>query len=249
MADTATPTLEDERVVRVSVLTRILQRPEHRRVPRRGRRVRALLGHGERCQLGDGAGIGARGSNDGRLRRDRRRRRRAADDRRRVRPLGRRDDRQRRPDDRAPRRPRLDWNIWPAIVVVLLFAADDRLPQRLHWSSRPACRASSSRSATFFVLQGSISAPRSRSPGSVSIGNIDAAPGYESARKLFASLVWARARASASPSSGGSASRRSATWVLARTRFGNWIFGVGRRRERRTQRRRPRGADEDQRCS
>ena len=44
---------------------------------------------------------------------------------------------------------------------------------------------------------------------------------------------------SGSPCCGGSSSPRSATWVLTRTRVGNWIFGVGGDAERRPQRRRP----------
>jgi simple sugar transport system permease protein len=79
--------------------------------------------------------------------------------------------------------------------------------------------------ATFFILQGVNLGVTKAITNQVSVGGIDLAAGYASADKLF----------------GGSFSSHDfrvtvlwwiaitalATWVLARTRVGNWIFGVG----------------------
>jgi simple sugar transport system permease protein len=79
--------------------------------------------------------------------------------------------------------------------------------------------------ATFFVLQGVNLGVTKAITNQVSVGSIDLASGYESANKIF----------------GGSFSSHDfrvtvlwwiaitvvATWVLTRTRVGNWIFGVG----------------------
>jgi simple sugar transport system permease protein len=79
--------------------------------------------------------------------------------------------------------------------------------------------------ATFFILQGVNLGVTKAITNQVSVSGIDLAAGYTSANKLF----------------GGSFSSHDfrvtvlwwiaitalATWVLARTRVGNWIFGVG----------------------
>jgi simple sugar transport system permease protein len=79
--------------------------------------------------------------------------------------------------------------------------------------------------ATFFVLQGVNLGVTKAITNQVSVSGIDLAAGYESANKIF----------------GGSFSSHDfrvtvlwwiaitvlATWVLTRTRVGNWIFGVG----------------------
>jgi simple sugar transport system permease protein len=79
--------------------------------------------------------------------------------------------------------------------------------------------------ATFFILQGVNLGVTKAITNQVSVSGIDLAAGYESANKIF----------------GGSFSSHDfrvtvlwwiaitalATWVLARTRVGNWIFGVG----------------------
>lgn len=118
-----------------------------------------------------------------------------------------------------------DWNIWPSIVVVILFGmaigflngftvVRTKLPSFIVTLG------------TFFMLRGLNAGATIKITGGVSINDIDKAPGFDFAHKLFASEVW--------PTYGLSVSTiwwlgftLVAAWVLARTRFGNWIFSAG----------------------
>jgi len=79
--------------------------------------------------------------------------------------------------------------------------------------------------ATFFILQGVNAAGTLKLTGLTAIENIDSAPGFSSARHLFASdlthysykvkvLWWIGLTL-------------IGAWVLAKTRFGNWIYSAG----------------------
>jgi simple sugar transport system permease protein len=79
--------------------------------------------------------------------------------------------------------------------------------------------------ATFFVLQGVNAAGTLKLTGQTAIQNIDAASGFNSARKIFAGdlthydfkvkvLWWIGITL-------------VGVWLLAKTRFGNWIYGAG----------------------
>ena len=80
--------------------------------------------------------------------------------------------------------------------------------------------------ATFFVLQGVNLGVTKAITSQVSVSGIDLASGYDSANKVFGGSFW-------SPHDfritvlWWIAVTALATWVLARTRVGNWIFGVG----------------------
>ncbi len=80
--------------------------------------------------------------------------------------------------------------------------------------------------ATFFILQGVNLGVTKAITNQVSVGAIDTASGYDSANKLFGGSFW-------SPHDfritvlWWIAVTALATWILARTRVGNWIFGVG----------------------
>jgi simple sugar transport system permease protein len=80
--------------------------------------------------------------------------------------------------------------------------------------------------ATFFILQGVNLGVTKAITNQVAVSNIDSASGYDSANKLFGGSFW-------SPHDfritvlWWIAITALATWVLARTRVGNWIFGVG----------------------
>jgi simple sugar transport system permease protein len=80
--------------------------------------------------------------------------------------------------------------------------------------------------ATFFILQGVNLGVTKVITNQVSVGGIDTASGYDSANKIFGGSFW-------SPHDfritvlWWIAITALATWVLARTRVGNWIFGVG----------------------
>jgi simple sugar transport system permease protein len=80
--------------------------------------------------------------------------------------------------------------------------------------------------ATFFILQGVNLGVTKAITNQVAVSGIDTASGYDGAKKIFGGTFW-------SPHDfqitvlwwiGVTA---VATWVLARTRVGNWIFGVG----------------------
>lgn len=116
-------------------------------------------------------------------------------------------------------------NIWPAIAVVMAFGlavgflngitvVKTKLPSFIVTL------------ATFFVLQGVNAAGTLLLTGRTSIEEIDLVSGYDSAHRWIASTVW------------GPYDFKVkvlwwigltlvGTWVLARTRFGNWIYGAG----------------------
>src|SRR5438034_9770467 len=77
-------------------------------------------------------------------------------------------------------------NVWPAIVLVLLFGLVTGLINRI-----PVVRTKLPSFivtlATFFVLQGVNAAGTLKLTGQTAIQNIDSAPGFSSARHLFAS--------------------------------------------------------------
>ena len=115
-------------------------------------------------------------------------------------------------------------NIWPAMVVVLLFGlaigfingltvVKTRLPSFIVTL------------ATFFVLQGVNAAGTLKLTGQTAIENIDSASGFNSAHSFFASdltsysfkvkvLWWIGLTI-------------VGAWLLAKTRFGNWIYSAG----------------------
>jgi simple sugar transport system permease protein len=118
-----------------------------------------------------------------------------------------------------------DWNIWPAILVCLLFGlaigflngytvVKTKLPSFIVTLG------------TFFMLRGINSGLTIKLTGGVSINDIDQAPGFNFAHKLFASQIWAKYGLSVTVLwwLGLTA---VAAWALARTRFGNWIFSSG----------------------
>ena len=117
------------------------------------------------------------------------------------------------------------WNVWAAFVVVILFGLavgfvngmlviKTRLPSFIVTL------------ATFFILQGLNQGGLLSLTGRVYVPGVDSAPGYSSARKVFASTVW-------SPHDFQIrvfwciAIAAVAQWILVRTRVGNWIFSVG----------------------
>ena len=120
---------------------------------------------------------------------------------------------------------RADWNIWAAILVVLLFGlaigfingitvVKTRLPSFIVTLG------------TFFMLRGLNAGATVSITGGVSISDIDQAPGFGFAHKLFASLVWSKYALSVAVV-WWLAFTAVAAWVLSRTRFGNWIFSSG----------------------
>src|SRR5437868_2100492 len=80
--------------------------------------------------------------------------------------------------------------------------------------------------ATFFILQGVNLGVTKAITNTVSVSGIDTAKGYKGAYKLLGGSFWSPHdfRATVIWWIGITV---IATWVLARTRVGNWIFGVG----------------------
>jgi simple sugar transport system permease protein len=117
------------------------------------------------------------------------------------------------------------WNIWPAIVVCLLFGAavgflngftvvKTKLPSFIITLG------------TFFMLRGINAGLTIKITGGVSINDIDQAPGFNAAHKLFASMIWAKYGLSVTVLWWAGLVAAGA-WALARMRFGNWIFSSG----------------------
>src|SRR5205085_5031203 len=112
-------------------------------------------------------------------------------------------------------------NIWPAIALVLLFGLVIGLINGLAvvLTKLPSFIVTL---ATFFVLQGLNAAGTLKLTGTTAIENIDSASGFNSAHSFFASditqysfkvkvLWWIGLTV-------------VGAWLLAKTRFGNWIY-------------------------
>jgi simple sugar transport system permease protein len=115
-------------------------------------------------------------------------------------------------------------NIWPAIALVLLFGLAVGFLNGIA-VVRTKLPSFVVTLATFFVLQGVNAAGTLKLTGSTAIDGIDEARGFASARHLFASdltrwdykvkVLWWIGLTLAG------------AWLLARTRFGNWIYSAG----------------------
>ena len=117
------------------------------------------------------------------------------------------------------------WNIWPAILVCLLFGlaigflngytvVKTKLPSFIVTLG------------TFFMLRGINAGLTIKLTGGVSINDIDQAPGFNFAHKLFASQIWTKYGLSVTVL-WWLGLTVAAAWALSRTRFGNWIFSSG----------------------
>jgi simple sugar transport system permease protein len=115
-------------------------------------------------------------------------------------------------------------NIWPAILIVLLFGLAIGFANGLTVvkTKLPSFIVTL---ATFFILQGINAAGTLKLTGTTAIDEIDSASGFESARRIFASdvtkwdfkvkvLWWIGLTV-------------VGAWLLAKSRFGNWIYGSG----------------------
>src|SRR6476659_10397233 len=80
--------------------------------------------------------------------------------------------------------------------------------------------------ATFFILQGVNLGVTKAITNQVAVSGIDTASGYDSANKIFGGSFWSPHDCKITVL-WWIAITILATWILARTRTGNWIFGVG----------------------
>jgi simple sugar transport system permease protein len=116
-------------------------------------------------------------------------------------------------------------NIWLAIVLTLLFAAgvgaiNGYLVMRTKLPSFIVTLA------TFFILQGANLGVTKAITGAVAVSGLDQASGFDAARGVFGGTFWAPYNFQISVL-WWIAVTLVATWALTRTRFGNWVYGVG----------------------
>jgi simple sugar transport system permease protein len=117
-----------------------------------------------------------------------------------------------------------DVNIWPAMALVLLFGLAVGFINGLTVikTKLPSFIVTL---ATFFVLQGVNAAGTLQLTGTTAIQDVDTASGFDSARKFFAGdltqwdfkvkvLWWIGLTV-------------VGAWILAKSRFGNWIYSAG----------------------
>jgi simple sugar transport system permease protein len=115
-------------------------------------------------------------------------------------------------------------NIWPSIAVVFAFGAAVGFLNG-YTVVRTKLPSFIVTLATFFVLQGVNAALTLKLTGTTAIENIDSASGFDSAYRIFSSdltsyafktkVLWWIGLTIAG------------AWLLAKTRFGNWIYGAG----------------------
>jgi simple sugar transport system permease protein len=119
----------------------------------------------------------------------------------------------------------LNWNFWAALALVVLFAAGVGFMNGMlvTWTKLPSFIVTL---ATMFVLMGLNSGVTQAVTGQVRVGGIDQAAGFSVAQWVFGSRLdstwpftvavgwWLLVIC-------------AGTWVLQRTRQGNWIFAVG----------------------
>ncbi|MGH3003778.1 MAG: ABC transporter permease [Gaiellaceae bacterium] len=115
--------------------------------------------------------------------------------------------------------------IWPSILLVLLFGAAVGLINGVTVvkTKLPSFIVTL---GTFFILQGVNAAGTLKITGTVSIENIDSTPGFNSAYRWFSSTIWSPYDFKVKVIWWIGITALGA-WVLARTRFGNWIYSVG----------------------
>jgi simple sugar transport system permease protein len=119
----------------------------------------------------------------------------------------------------------VELNLWLAILLTFAFAAlvgfvNGTMVMRTGLPSFIITLA------TFFILQGINLGVTKVITGTVRVGGLSTASGFEGAQSLFASTFWSPHNFRISLV-WWIALTALATWVLTRTRVGNWIFGVG----------------------
>jgi simple sugar transport system permease protein len=119
----------------------------------------------------------------------------------------------------------LEMNVWLAIVLTMLAAGAVGFVNgyMVMTTKLPSFIVTL---ATFFILQGVNLGVTKAITNQVAVSNIDIAAGYDSANKIFGGSFWAPHDFRITVI-WWIAITALATWILARTRVGNWIFGVG----------------------
>ncbi|MGH2559673.1 MAG: ABC transporter permease [Thermomicrobiales bacterium] len=118
------------------------------------------------------------------------------------------------------------WNIWLALVASLAFAVLVGLANG-YMVLRTGLPSFIITLGTLLVISGVTTGITRRVTGRTQVGRLDDVPGYLSMRALFASSVDIGGADFAVSILWWIGIAALATWVLLRTSFGNWIFGVG----------------------
>jgi simple sugar transport system permease protein len=116
-------------------------------------------------------------------------------------------------------------NVWLAIVITLLAATGVGFLNG-YMVMRTKLPSFIVTLATFFILQGANLGVTKAITDQVTVSGIEFAAGYNSAADIFAGSFWSPHDFSITVL-WWIAITALATWVLTRTRVGNWIFGVG----------------------
>jgi simple sugar transport system permease protein len=117
-------------------------------------------------------------------------------------------------------------NIWVAILLSLVFALAVGFLNGV-MVMRTGLPSFIVTLATFFVLRGTNLGVTKAVTDTVQVSGVDDAPGYESADKVFASSVGSAPSDFRITIFWWIAFAALATWILLRTRPGNWIFAAG----------------------
>ncbi|MBA3643726.1 MAG: ABC transporter permease [Chloroflexia bacterium] len=120
----------------------------------------------------------------------------------------------------------LGWNIWVALVASLLFALvlgflNGYLVLRTGLPSFIVTLG------TLFILRGATIGVTRLITGRTQVGGLQDAAGYDGAKSLFGTTIKFAGAAFPISILWWIVVAAIATWVLLRTSFGNWIFGVG----------------------
>ena len=116
-------------------------------------------------------------------------------------------------------------NIWPAMLLTLIAAGGVGFLNG-YMVMRTKLPSFIVTLATFFILQGVNLGVTKAITNQVAVSDIDDASGYDSANKIFGGSFW-HPHDFRITVLWWIAITIVATWVLTRTRTGNWIFGVG----------------------
>jgi simple sugar transport system permease protein len=119
----------------------------------------------------------------------------------------------------------LDLNIWVAILLTFAFAGTIGFINGF-MVMRTKLPSFIVTLATFFILQGVNLGVTKEITGTVRVAGLSEAPGFESAKDIFGGTFWAPHDFRVSVL-WWIAITAIASWLLLRTRVGNWIFGVG----------------------
>jgi len=118
------------------------------------------------------------------------------------------------------------WNLWPAILVALLFALI--IGYINGWlvvtTGLPSFIVTL---ATFFILRGANVGVTQLLTNQVRVSGIDDAAGFELARKVFSTEITLFGVDFRTSIFWWVALTALASWILLRTKYGSWIFAVG----------------------